>query len=103
MMGIDIGRGERQRSWNHCSHLEHWNENVSGWNGRPLIDRISDWPNPRGFTKGVCFVWLNRYIQVDKKPFGQSGSYGWNTWLGKNKFNLISEKFFLIIVELQEK
>ena len=40
--------------------------------GRHLIDRISDWPNPRGFTKGVCFVCLNRYIQVNQKPFGQS-------------------------------
>ena len=35
--------------------------------GRHLIDRISDWPNPRGFTKGVRFVCLNRYIQVDQK------------------------------------
>ena len=41
-------------------------------NGRHLIDRISDWPNPRGFTKGVRFVCLNRYIQVDGKPFVQS-------------------------------
>ena len=40
--------------------------------GRHLIDRISDWPNPHGFTKGVRFVCLNRYIQVDQKPFGQS-------------------------------
>ena len=37
-------------------------------NGRHLIDRISDWPNPHGFTKGVCFVCLNRYVQVDQKP-----------------------------------
>ena len=43
--------------------------------GRHLIDRISDWPNLRGFTKGVCFLCLNRYVQVDRKPFGQSGSY----------------------------
>ena len=41
-------------------------------NGRHMIDRISDWPNLRGFTKGVCFVCLNRYNQVDWKPFGQS-------------------------------
>ena len=40
--------------------------------GRHLIDRILDWPNPRGFTKGVRFVCLNRYVQVDQKPFGQS-------------------------------
>ena len=40
--------------------------------GRHLIDRISDWPNPRGFTKGVRFVCLNRYIQVNQKPFSQS-------------------------------
>ena len=40
--------------------------------GRHLIDRISDWPNPRGFTKGVLFVRLNRYVQVDQMPFGQS-------------------------------
>ena len=40
--------------------------------GRHLIDQISDWPNPHGFTKGVRFVCLNRYIQVDQKPFGQS-------------------------------
>ena len=40
--------------------------------GRHLIDRISDWPNPRGFTKGVHFVCLYRYVQVDRKPFGQS-------------------------------
>ena len=40
--------------------------------GRHLIDRISDWPNPRGFTKGVRFVCLNRYIQVNQMPFGQS-------------------------------
>ena len=41
-------------------------------NCRHLIDRISDWPNPRRFTKGVRFVCLNRYVQVDRKPFGQS-------------------------------
>ena len=40
--------------------------------GRHLIDRISDWPNPHGLTKGVRFVCLNRYVQVDQKPFGQS-------------------------------
>ena len=40
--------------------------------GRHLIDRISDWLNPRGFTKGVLFVRLNRYVQVDQMPFGQS-------------------------------
>ena len=40
--------------------------------GRHLIDRISDCPNPRGFTKGVSFVCLNRYIQVNQKTFGQS-------------------------------
>ena len=48
--------------------------------GRPLIDRILDWPNPRGFKKGVHFVCLNRYVQVDQThlvnpKFGQSGSY----------------------------
>ena len=41
-------------------------------NGRHLIDRILDWPNPHGFTKGVRFVCLNRYVQIDRKPFGQS-------------------------------
>ena len=40
--------------------------------GRHLIDRTACWPNPRGFAKGVRFVCLNRYVQVDLKPFGQS-------------------------------
>ena len=40
--------------------------------GRHLIDQIPDWPNPCGFTKGVCFECLNRYVQIDQKPFGQS-------------------------------
>ena len=41
-------------------------------NGRHLIDGISDWPNLHGFTKGVHFVCLNRYVEVDQKPFSQS-------------------------------
>ena len=45
---------------------------VDTWLTEFLIDRISEWPNPRGFTKGVRFVCLNRYIQIDQKPFGQS-------------------------------
>ena len=46
--------------------------NVINKCGRHLIDQISDWPNLHGFTKGVRFVCLNRYVQVDRKPFGQS-------------------------------
>ena len=45
---------------------------VADLDGRHLINWILDWPNPRGFTKGVRFVYLNRYVQVDRKPFGQS-------------------------------
>ena len=58
-------------SWwctNYCEYHRRW----CCLCGRHLIDRISDWPNPRGFTKGVRFVCLNKYVQVDQKPFGQS-------------------------------
>ena len=61
-----IGRRNSIRGWVNSFFLFLY------LNGRHLIDRISDWPNPRGFTKGVRFVCLNRYIQVDQKPFGQS-------------------------------
>ena len=54
--------------------------------GRHLIDWISDWPNPRGFTKGVRFVCLNRYVQVDRKPFGQSGSYEKSLFRSRREF-----------------
>ena len=55
----------KKKGWQQLVQLAHAH-------GRHLIDQILDWPNPLGFTKGVRFVCLNRYIPVDRKPFGQS-------------------------------
>ena len=68
------------RLWTMCG-LQKWGpvgpriKKLANIKGKHLIDQISDWPNLRGFIKGlcfVCFVCLNRYIQIDTKPFGQS-------------------------------
>ena len=69
-------------------------------NGRHLIDRISDWPNPRGFTKGVRFVCLNRYVQVYQNSVNTGPTLGigqhlknnlaiWSYWLNPGKSSLL--------------
>ena len=76
-------------------------DRISDWPNFGLtkfrIDRISDWPNPRGFTKGVHFVCLNRFVQIDRKPFGQSGSYGFTNWIQMAIFMKATQKLSTLL------
>ena len=114
MLKISYRIGPRSFSWfNSSSYLweGYWSmyqipahTDHASWDlkiGRHLIDRISDWPNPRGCTKGVRFVCLNRYIQIDWKPFGQSGSYGYFIQTKSSTFLELKSKCLRLIETFQ--